>query len=68
MKNKVPKWMGQIIPFKSQRKEKKVQGQKCSKCGQVKKIAFFADEYGVVSGLCSDCKKKVEKHRELFPI
>lgn len=68
MKNNVRKWMSHVVLFKSRSKGKKLKGQKCSKCGQVKKIAFFADEYGVVAGLCSGCKKIIEKNRELFPI
>lgn len=68
MKNNVHKWISNVVPFKSQSKDKKLKGQKCSKCGHMKKISFFADEYGVVAGLCSDCKKIIEKNRELFPI
>lgn len=68
MKNNVQKWLSRVVPFKRQSKDKKLIEQKCSKCGQIKKIAFFADQYGVVKGLCSDCKKVIEKNRELFPI
>ncbi|MNP17085.1 hypothetical protein D3C76_1095060 [compost metagenome] len=46
-----------------------IKSQKCSRCGQFKHIAFYADEYGGgVKGLCTECRKEIEKTRELYPI
>ncbi|MNH95748.1 hypothetical protein D3C73_483980 [compost metagenome] len=46
-------------------KVKKLEGQKCSFCGnRVKRLAYYADETSKVVGVCDSCKPQAER-REL---
>ncbi|WMT41874.1 hypothetical protein RE628_05330 [Paenibacillus sp. D2_2] len=44
------------------------QAQKCSRCKQAKKLIFYANNFGVVRGLCKQCRKEIGDKEELFPI
>ncbi|MNC40450.1 hypothetical protein D3C75_891610 [compost metagenome] len=61
-------WKKNVSSVKDATKVRDIKSQKCSRCGQFKHIAFYADEYGGVKGLCTECRKEIEKTRELFPI
>ncbi|MEC0309763.1 hypothetical protein P4H67_23690 [Paenibacillus lautus] len=43
-------------------------GQACSKCRRKRQLIFYADDSGAVRGLCTDCKKELERHQELYPV
>ncbi|MFG1734896.1 hypothetical protein [Paenibacillus sp. 843] len=43
-------------------------GQACSKCHRKRQLIFYADDSGAVRGLCTDCKKELERHQELYPV
>ncbi|MGE7826066.1 hypothetical protein [Paenibacillus sp. NPDC093718] len=43
-------------------------GQVCSKCRRKRQLIFYADDSGAVRGLCTDCKKELERHQELYPV
>ncbi|GGF93651.1 hypothetical protein [Paenibacillus aceti] len=44
------------------------QTQKCSRCKRRKKLTFYANDYGVVRGLCKECRKEIGDKEELYPI
>lgn len=43
-------------------------GQVCSKCRRKRQLFFYADDFGAVRGLCTDCKRELERHQELYPV
>lgn len=43
-------------------------GQACSKCRRKRQLIFYADDAGAVRGLCTDCKRELERHQELYPV
>lgn len=43
-------------------------GQACSKCRRKRQLIFYADDSGGVRGLCTDCKRELERHQELYPL
>ncbi|RAR45979.1 hypothetical protein [Paenibacillus sp. MDMC362] len=43
-------------------------GQACSKCRRKRQLIFYADDTGAVRGLCTDCKRELERHQELYPV
>ncbi|SDE63026.1 hypothetical protein SAMN04488542_101207 [Fontibacillus panacisegetis] len=61
-------WKKKATGFSKNSNVRDIKSQKCSRCGKFKLIAFYADEYGGVKGLCKECRKEIEKMRELFPI
>ncbi|MNN45482.1 hypothetical protein D3C81_1598200 [compost metagenome] len=61
-------WKKKNLGLSKKSNVRDIKSQKCSRCGQFKHIAFYADEYGGVKGLCTECRKEIEKTRELFPI
>lgn len=42
--------------------------QKCSRCGQAKKLIFYSNDGGHVAGLCKECRKDIGDKQELYPI
>lgn len=49
-------------------KEAAAVGQICSRCSKQQPLMFYANDAGVVRGLCKECKKVAEKREELYPV
>ncbi|MNE68749.1 hypothetical protein D3C76_309640 [compost metagenome] len=61
-------WKKNIANVNAAAKVRDIKSQKCSRCGKVKRISFYADEYGAIKGLCKECRKEIESTRELYPL
>ncbi|WP_145038609.1 hypothetical protein [Paenibacillus sp. Y412MC10] len=60
---------GNVIQLKSKTRSSSGQrGQACSKCRRKRPLTFYADDSGAVRGLCTDCKKELGRHQELYPV
>ncbi|GAB6929293.1 hypothetical protein JCM10914A_32760 [Paenibacillus sp. JCM 10914] len=58
-----------VIPFKSGSRSRALkQGQACSRCNRKRPLVFYANDAGIVKGLCKECKNKLEQHQELYPV
>ncbi|NMO95262.1 hypothetical protein [Paenibacillus lemnae] len=57
-----------VISMNAVSKKRNKKGQACSKCKQRGDLIFYANDAGIVRGLCKDCRKKAEVHEELYPV
>lgn len=59
---------GNVVSFGKGRKKRPAEGQMCSRCKRRGRLVFYANDAGVVRGLCKECKQAAEKHEELYPV
>lgn len=60
---------GTVVPLQGKRKGPgSADTQPCSRCRKRRKLTYYANDAGVVSGLCTECKKVLERHQELYPM
>lgn len=60
---------GNVIPLQAKRKaQESTDAQPCSRCRKRRKLTYYASDAGTISGLCTDCRKELERHQELYPL
>ena len=56
---------GNVVKF--QKKDSKLELQKCTYCKKMSKLTFYASDEGNVVGVCKECKPKADS-RDMNPI
>ncbi|MGM1050257.1 hypothetical protein SAMN05661091_4631 [Paenibacillus uliginis N3/975] len=57
-----------VVSLHKKKKLKDANGQTCSRCKKLQPLTFYANDAGIVRGLCKECKRTAEKHEELYPV